>query len=99
MCEVKSSTSDQLRSAWIPPAVAHAPIVTSSREARRTRAIRSTSCGVVIEPSTSDRSYGPRIRYLDASGKWAISTAAATLSSSSSQSSRLSWQPSQELNL
>ena len=36
-----------------------------------TRAIRSTSCGAVIEPSTSDRSYGPRIRSLDASGKWA----------------------------
>ena len=55
--------------------------------------------GVVIEPSTSERSYGPPAIALDASAKWAISTAPATASSSSSQSSRLSWQPSQEANL
>ena len=29
---MNSSTSFQLRSAWIPPAVAHAPIVISARE-------------------------------------------------------------------
>jgi hypothetical protein len=45
-----------LRSAWIPPAVAHAPIDTSTFECRRIAWIRSASCGVVIEPSTSEMS-------------------------------------------
>src|SRR5579885_172943 len=51
-----------------------------------------------MDPSTSERSYGPLTRALDASGKEAISICPATASSSSSQSSRLNWQPSQEAN-
>ena len=43
----------------MPPAVAQAPMVTSAFDAARTRWIRSASCSVVIEPSTSERSYGP----------------------------------------
>ena len=54
--EVNSSTSLKLRSAWMPPAVAQAPMVTRKREARRTSWMRSASWGVVIEPSTSERS-------------------------------------------
>ena len=34
--ERNSSTSAKLRSAWMPPAVAQAPIVTSRRDACRT---------------------------------------------------------------
>src|SRR5271166_2162873 len=60
--------------------------------------MRSASWGVVMEPSTSERSYGPLTTAREASGKFAISTASATASSSSSQSSRLNWQPSQEEN-
>src|SRR5271167_1147419 len=60
--------------------------------------MRSASWGVVMEPSTSERSYGPLTTAREASGKLAISTASATASSSSSQSSRLNWQPSQEEN-
>ena len=56
---MKSSTSAKFRSAWIPPEVAQAPIVTSRRDLARTSLIRSASSGVVIEPSTSERSYGP----------------------------------------
>ncbi len=56
---MKSSTSAKFFSAWMPPAVAQAPIVTSFRERRRTSLIRSASCAVVTEPSTSERSYGP----------------------------------------
>src|SRR5271165_4265678 len=96
--EVNSFTSLKLRSAWIPPAVAQAPIVTRNLEARRMPWMRSASCGVVMEPSTRDRSYGPLTTAREASGKFAISTASATASSSSSQSSRLNWQPSQEEN-
>ena len=82
----------------MPPAVAQAPIVTSAFETRRTSWIRSASCGVVIEPSTMERSYGPSTSALDASRKEAISTSPAIASSSSSQSSSVSWQPSQEAN-
>src|SRR5208283_2029222 len=96
--EMNSFTSLKLRNAWIPPAVAQAPIVTRNLEAHRIPWIRSASCGVVMEPSTSERSYGPLTTAREASGKLAISTASATASSSSSQSSRLSWQPSQEEN-
>src|SRR5215813_7192115 len=60
--------------------------------------MRSASCGVVTEPSTSDRSYGPLTIALDASTKYAICIASATASNSSSQSSRLNWQPSHEAN-
>src|SRR5215475_6467064 len=60
--------------------------------------MRSASLGVVIEPSTSDRSYGPLTTARDASTKYAISISSATVSSSSSQSSRLNWQPSHEAN-
>src|SRR5260370_27456339 len=60
--------------------------------------MRSASWGVVIEPSTRERSYGPRTVAREASGKWAISISPATVSNSSSQSSRLNWQPSQEAN-
>ena len=94
--EVNSLTSAKLRSAWIPPAVAQAPIVTSIREASRILTMRRASRSVVTDPSTRDTSYGPSTSALVASVKWAISTAPATASSSSSQSSRLSWQPSQE---
>jgi len=45
-----------LRSAWIPPAVAHAPMVTRIRDWSRIRRMRSASCGVVIDPSTSETS-------------------------------------------
>ena len=41
---------------WIPPAVAQAPIVTRKRDCLRTCWMRSASCEVVIEPSTSVRS-------------------------------------------
>ena len=53
---MKSSTSAKFRSAWMPPEVAQAPIVTSLRDFARTSLIRSASSGVVIEPSTSERS-------------------------------------------
>ena len=53
----------------MPPAVAHAPMVTSRRDACRTSWIRSASPGVVMDPSTSDRSYGPATIALVASGK------------------------------
>src|SRR5271165_1803808 len=96
--EVNSFTSLKLRSAWMPPAVAQAPIVTRNLEARRMPWIRSASCEVVMEPSTRERSYGPLATAREASGKFAISTAFATASSSSSQSNRLNWQPSHEEN-
>jgi hypothetical protein len=62
--EMKSLTSLKLRSAWMPPAVAQAPMVKSLLDARRIAWIRSASWGVVIDPSTSDRSYGHRARRL-----------------------------------
>ena len=57
--DVNSRTSAKLRSAWMPPAVAQAPIVTRRFDCARTSRIRSASSRVVTEPSTSDRSYGP----------------------------------------
>src|ERR1700732_218430 len=60
--------------------------------------MRSASWGVVIEPSTRDRSYGPFTIFREASEKFPISISSATARSSSSQSRRLSWQPSQEAN-
>src|SRR6266568_6751846 len=60
--------------------------------------MRSASCGVVMEPSTSERSYGPLTTAREASRKLSISISPATASSSSSQSSRLNWHPSQDAN-
>jgi hypothetical protein len=54
--EESSSTSTMLRNAWMPPAVAQAPIVISVFERCRTSRIRRASAAVVIEPSTSDTS-------------------------------------------
>ena len=93
-----SPTSAKLRRACTPPAVAHAPIVTSAFDARRTSWIRSASWAVVIEPSTSDRSYGPSTTPLVASRNSASWTAPATASSSSSRSRSDSWQPSHDAN-
>ena len=53
---VNSATSAKFRSAWMPPAVAQAPIVTRMRDCSRISRIRSASCGVVIEPSTREMS-------------------------------------------
>src|SRR6516225_5114498 len=60
--------------------------------------MRSSSCGVVIEPSTSERSYGPFTTAREASTKLAMSICPATASRSSSQSSNDNWQPSQDAN-
>jgi len=79
--------------------VAQAPIATSTRDSARIRRIRSASAGVVIDPSTSATSYGPGWTALDASRKWAIRIRPASVSSSSSQSSTVSWQPSHEASL
>ena len=67
--DVTRATSAKFFSAWIPPAVAQAPIVISVFDCFRTWRIRSASCAVVIEPSTSDTSYGPGFVALDASRK------------------------------
>src|SRR5690348_5186366 len=95
---VNSRTSLKLRNACTAPAVAHAPMVISVRDCLRTACSRSASCGVVTDPSTRDTSYGPFTTPRVASGKYAISIAPATASSSSSQSSSESWHPSQEAN-
>src|SRR6516164_10231472 len=60
--------------------------------------MRSSSCGVVIEPSTNERSYGPFTTAREASAKLAISILPAMASKSFSQSSSVSWQPSHEAN-
>src|SRR5512143_439631 len=60
--------------------------------------MRSASWGVVMEPSTRERSYGPFTTALEASTKFAISISPVRVSNSSSQSSRLNWQPSHEAN-
>src|SRR6516225_259536 len=60
--------------------------------------MRSSSCGVVIEPSTNERSYGPFTTAREASAKLATSTSPAMVSKSSSQSSRVNWQPSHDAN-
>ena len=55
--------------------------------------------GVVIEPSTSERSYGPSTtRAASPRGSRRSRRRSATASSSSSQSSSVSWQPSHEAN-
>jgi len=54
--DVYSLTLPKFRSGLDAPAVAQAPIVTSSFDERRTRWMRSASCGVVIDPSTSEMS-------------------------------------------
>src|SRR3990172_11830599 len=95
---MNSFTSLTLRSAGMPPAVAHAPIVTRSFDAVRISRIRSASFAVVIEPSTRDKSYGPWTTVREASRKSAITSRAATASRSSSQLSRVNWQPSQDAN-
>src|SRR5215469_1909731 len=82
----------------MPPAVAQAPIVTSTLDWALISLIRRASAAVVMEPSTSDRSYGPGSTWLDASRKCEICTASARSSSSSSQSSSVSWHPSHEAN-
>jgi hypothetical protein len=46
----------KLRSAWMPPAVAQAPITTSLPERSRISRMRCASWAVVIEPSTSETS-------------------------------------------
>jgi sulfhydrogenase subunit delta len=43
-CRANSFTSPQFRSAWMPPAVAHAPMVTRCLHCARTARIRSASC-------------------------------------------------------
>ena len=53
---VKSFTSRQFRSAWIPPAVAQAPMAISVWQDFLTSRIRSTSWGVLMLPSTSPTS-------------------------------------------
>ena len=53
---MKSSTSAKLRSAWIPPAAAQAPIVIRRPEAARISRMRRASSAVVIDPSTIERS-------------------------------------------
>jgi hypothetical protein len=67
--ERNSATSPKLRRAWIPPAVAQAPIVITRAETARTCWMRSSSSGVVIEPSTRETSYGPSTTARVASGK------------------------------
>jgi len=70
--------------------VAQAPIVTRNLDAARTRRMRSPPAGVVIEPSTRDRSYGPSMTSLDASPKEAMVSEPAIASRSSSQLSSVS---------
>src|SRR5271165_823434 len=82
----------------MPPDVAQAPMVTRILDCRRTSLMRSASCAVVIEPSTRLRSKGPSWTALEASRKLAISTALASVKSSSSQSRSESWHPAQEAN-
>ena len=91
-------TSAKLRSAWMPPATAQAPMATRTRDCSLISRMRSASLAVVMDPSTIDTSYGPATTALDASRKCAIFTWPARASSSSSQSSRVSWQPSQDAN-
>ena len=57
--DVNSRTSAKLRSAWIPPAVAQAPIEMTRSEARGPRGCARCRRRVVIDPSTIERSYGP----------------------------------------
>ena len=75
--EMKSSTSAQFFSDWIPPAVAQAPIVIKVVDMERISPMRAASCSVVTDPSTMERSYGPGDSARVASGKYAISIAPA----------------------
>ena len=50
-----SFTSAKFFRAWMPPAVAQAPMVISFFDWARTSLMRSASCGVVIDPSGLDR--------------------------------------------
>jgi hypothetical protein len=52
----KSLMLPQFLSAWMPPAVAQAPIATRVPDSLRMRMILSTSSAVVIDPSTRARS-------------------------------------------
>jgi hypothetical protein len=61
--------SAKFRSAWMPPAVAQAPMEISRRERARISRMRSASSAVVIDPSTIDRSYSPCGRSRPASVK------------------------------
>src|SRR5690606_5110315 len=79
-------------------AVAQAPMLTSLRDSRRTSRMRSATWGVVMEPSTSETSYGPLRDGVVASAKRSMRTASASASSSSSRFSTESWHPSQEAN-
>ena len=90
-------TSAKFRSAWIPPAVAQAPIVTRRAGHAPDLRIRSVSCSGGDRPLHDREVVGPR-RRRGASGKYAMSTCPASASNSSSQSSSVSWQPSQEAN-
>ncbi len=90
----------KLRRAWIPPAVAHAPIVTRNRgtppDAVDPLGVVRRRDGALDEdevPRAPSRRRGrPR-------GSCRSKTAPATARSSSSQSRRESWQPSQDANL
>ena len=84
----------------MPPAVAQAPIVTSSgRGSRRSRTISSACSGVLIEPSTRRTSNGPDERREVASANSTMSNRSAIASRSSSRSRSVSWQPSHDANL
>ena len=83
----------------MPPEVAQAPIVTSRRDLARTSRIRSASCG------RRDRALDQRevVGALDRRrgsprGSRRSRSGPASETSSSSKSSRVSWQPSQEAN-
>ena len=84
--------------AWIPPAVAHAPIVTSRWVTARSRAISSACSGVLIEPSTNRTSYGPADDARSPRRTRRGRPGSAIASSSSSRSRSVSWQPSHEAN-
>ena len=74
-------------------------MVTSFAENLRTWRIRSTSSGVVIEPSTIDTSYGPSTVARVASRKYAISTPSGERAAARPRSRACeSWQPSHDAN-
>ena len=97
---MNASTSRKFRSAWMPPAGrAGADRDQVLRAVARTSLIRSASCGVrdrALRPATGRSRRSPP--FASPLGNRPMSTAPATASSSSSRSSRLSWQPSQEAN-
>ena len=96
---MKSSTSAKFLSAWTPPAVAQAPIVTSFFDESAhlldpLRVVRGRDRALDEREVVRALALVARL----ASRKYAISTSPASASSSSSQSSSESWQPSQEAN-